>query len=130
MEINNYLFVYGTLLDKENKHSNHLSKNCTFYSKGKFKGKLYDIGEYPGAVYQPNEELFVCGDLFIMNDPDETFKILDEYEDFGENEVQPNLFVKELIEAETTITIIKCQAFLFNLSTDGLNQIISGHYKS
>lgn len=82
-ETNNYLFVYGTLLDKENEHGKHLSNNCTFHSKGKFKGKLYAIGEYPGAIYQPDGEQFVYGDIFIMNDPDITLKILDEYEGFG-----------------------------------------------
>ena len=89
-ETNNYLFVYGTLLDKDNEYGNYLSNNCTFHTRGKFKGNLYEIGEYTGAIYQPNSGLFIYGDVFIMNNPDETLKILDEYEGFGENEEKPN----------------------------------------
>ncbi|MDR3693851.1 gamma-glutamylcyclotransferase family protein [Mucilaginibacter sp.] len=128
-ETNNYIFVYGRLLVKENEYGKHLSNNCVFHSKGKFKGKLYDIGEYPGAVYQPDEELFVYGDNFIMNDPDQTLKILDEYEGFGENEEQPNLFTRALIEAETDKGLINCRVYLYNLKTAGLRQITSGIYK-
>ncbi|BAU54147.1 gamma-glutamylcyclotransferase family protein [Mucilaginibacter gotjawali] len=123
-----FLFVYGTLLDTENKYGRHLSNNCVFHSKGRFKGKLYDLGEYPGAIYQPNEAWFVYGDIFILNAPEETLDILDEYEGFGENEQQPNLFVRELIEVETAKTTIKCWSYLFNLPINELKQIISGRY--
>jgi len=41
------LFIYGTLLKDDNEHAVYLKNNSTFYSAGKLKGKLYDIGEYP-----------------------------------------------------------------------------------
>lgn len=127
-EINNYLFVYGTLLDNENEYGRHLSNNCVFCKKGKFKGQLYNAGDYPAAIYQPSEEQFVYGSVFFMNDPDQTLKILDAYEGFGENEVQPNLFIRERIEVETETGPIVCWVYLYNLLTDGMKQIVSGKY--
>jgi len=44
-ENNNYLFVYGTLLDESNEFAIYLKQNCSYYSKGKFRGRLYDLGE-------------------------------------------------------------------------------------
>ena len=46
---NAFLFVYGSLLDEDNEIAIYLKNNSTFYSAGKVKGKLYDIGEYPGG---------------------------------------------------------------------------------
>jgi gamma-glutamylcyclotransferase (GGCT)/AIG2-like uncharacterized protein YtfP len=126
---NSFLFVYGTLLDTENEYGVYLSNNCRFYGKGKFKGILYDVGEFPAAIYQPGEEQFVYGSIYVMNDPDKTLKILDEYEGFGENEEQPNLFIRELIAVETKTIQLPCWTYLYNLQVEGLKQITSGNYK-
>jgi len=129
-ETNNYLFVFGTLPDKDNEYGNYLSNNCTFHTRGKFKGNLYEIGENTGAIYQPNSGLFIYGDVFIMNNPDETLKILDEYEGFGENEEKPNLFTSEVIEVETDKGQIDWRIYLYNLRVNGLMLIISGKHQN
>ena len=123
-----YLFVYGTLLDKQNKFGAYLSASCSFYADGKFKGKLYDIGEYPGAVVDNKGSNYVYGKIYKVNSPKQVFKQLDYYEGFGQDEAQPNLFVRELLLVEKANEVIECWAYLYNLPVDSFRQIESGIY--
>ncbi len=126
---NDYLFVYGTLLDDYNEFGRYLKHNCSFFAKGRFKGRLYDIGEYPGAVADALSPGYVYGSIYIMNNEIEILKVLDDYEGFGGDQQQPNLFVREVIEVETDKGLIYCEVYLYNLSVDGLRVIESGDYR-
>jgi len=129
-ETSSYLFVYGTLLDEANEFAVYLKENCIFYKEGKFKGRLYDIGEYPGAIVESGNDAFVYGSIFILNDTQSILKILDDYEGVGEDESQPNEFIRKLLTIETADKPIKCWVYLYNLPVDGLRQIVSGNYFS
>ncbi|HEY0246531.1 MAG TPA: gamma-glutamylcyclotransferase family protein [Mucilaginibacter sp.] len=125
--ITNLLFIYGTLLNPDNEFAAYLQKNSDLHCKGTFKGKLYDIGEYPGAVEDRNGKSYVHGSILILNNL-KALKVIDHYEGFGASEPQPNLFIRKLINAETTIGIVKCWVYLYNLPVDGLHLISSGDY--
>jgi len=127
-KINSYIFVYGTLLNKENEFAAYLAVNCTFVSHAKIEGKLYDIGEYPGAVVADDGESWVYGSVFCMNGPELILRHLDAYEGFGEGQPQPNLFVRELLTVHTLDNTLECWVYLYNLSVYGLRQIVSGNY--
>jgi gamma-glutamylcyclotransferase (GGCT)/AIG2-like uncharacterized protein YtfP len=127
-DTNCYLFVYGTLLDSDNAYGRHLLDNSTPWGEAKFKGKLYDVGEYPGAIYQPGGDSYVYGKIYLLNKPGIILKVLDEYEGFGDSEVQPNLFIRGLIEVETEDKTIDCWVYLYNLPVEGFRQILSGDY--
>ncbi len=96
----NYLFVYGSLLNDDNEFAVHLKQNCTFYKKGKFEGKLFDIGLYPGATADSGCSQYVYGSIFFVDDPKITFAVLDEYEGFGADEPYPNEFIRQLVDIE------------------------------
>lgn len=125
---NPFLFVYGTLLSKNIEFGAYLSTNCSYLKDGMFKGSLFDAGEYPGALFNRGSEGFVYGRVFYMNNPAKTLGVLDEYEGVGENEAQPNLFTRQLIEVETDDEPVICWTYLYNLPVDELWQIISGRY--
>jgi gamma-glutamylcyclotransferase (GGCT)/AIG2-like uncharacterized protein YtfP len=127
--MNNLLFVYGTLLNDDNEFGNYLRKNSIVYSTGKVKGSLYDIGEYPGVVLSDGDE-YVYGTIFQLNDPVSALKILDEYEGFGEDQPQPNEYVRVLTEVETETDIIICWIYVYNLPVDTFPYINSGKYPS
>ena len=127
MDTNNYLFVYGTLLDDDNEFALYLKNNCSYYAEGRFKGRLYDIGEYPGAVADDSGG-YVYGSIYVL-DNDEVLVRLDDYEGFGEEQEQPNLFVREIIAVETDKGLIDCEVYLYNLSVDGLRVIDGGDYR-
>ncbi|HEY8931476.1 MAG TPA: gamma-glutamylcyclotransferase family protein [Mucilaginibacter sp.] len=123
-----YLFVYGTLLDTQNEFGAHLNQNCEFYAEGRFKGVLYEIGEYPGAVRTDGDN-YVYGRIFLIKYPENVLKLLDEYEGFGPDELQPNLFVRELAAVETNAGAVECWIYLYNHPVEGLEIISSGKYR-
>ena len=123
---NQYLFIYGTLLQSGNEFALYLQKNSTSHCKGKFKGRLYDIGEYPGAVLD-NSGSYVYGNIVRLNDP-AVLNNLDIYEGYGSKRPKLNLFIRKLISAETDNGPLKCWVYLYNLPLTGINQITSGDY--
>ena len=123
-----YLFVYGTLLDKENEFGALLLQNSTFVTDGRLRGKLYDLGEYPGAVVVEDMDNWVYGSVYSIRNPEVTLKILDRYEGFGDDFLQPNLFVRERVKVETIANMLECWVYLYNLSVDGLRHITSVKY--
>ena len=123
-----YLFVYGTLMDRQNEIADTLRLNSRFVAPGKFKGLLFDIGEYPGAIAVKNGENYVFGSVLLIMNQEQIFKILDEYEGFGEDEEKTNLFIRDLLDIETATGIIKCWVYLYNLPVEGFKRIISGKW--
>ena len=92
------------------------------------RGKLYDIGEYPGAILNIESKNYVFGKIYELIDVEKVLKLLDDYEGFGPDQLQPNLFVRQLIAIETAIGGIECWVYLYNLPVEGLKLIESGKY--
>src|ERR1700739_3856566 len=98
--MNDKLFVYGTLLDEDNKFAVYLRDHSRFYANGKVKGKLYHLGEYPGAILGGND--YIQGAILQMDSAAETIPVIDIYEGFGEAQPQPNEFIRTLAPLETS----------------------------
>lgn len=80
MSDRDYLFVYGTLRNKYDlKLKGQVTKDLQYVGKAKVGGSLYDLGKYPGAIRENNKNE-VIGDVFLIDNPGRTFKILDKYE--------------------------------------------------
>lgn len=126
----NKLFIYGSLLKSDNEFGRYLKKHATIYKPGKFKGKLYDVGEYPGAVHLPDTDYKVYGMIIKLDDIEETLKYIDDYEGFGEYQLQPNLFIRKLLTVQTADGNVKCWVYLYNHPITHLKQILSGDYLS
>jgi gamma-glutamylcyclotransferase (GGCT)/AIG2-like uncharacterized protein YtfP len=124
--MNNLLFIYGTLLNEDNEYALYLKNNSRFYSTGKLKAKLYDIGEYPGAVLADGDHIY--GSILEINDPEKVLPIIDDYEGFGTDQPQPNEFIRVLTKIETGSGFVNCWVYLYNLPVTGLPQIHSGRY--
>lgn len=76
-----YIFVYGTLL----KHFNagvmrSVQEHLHFEENGSVKGQLYDLGQYPGLVEVADATPTVIGEVYRVNNLQEVFTVLDEYE--------------------------------------------------
>lgn len=126
----NKLFIYGSLLETDNEFGRYLKQHATIYKPGNFKGKLYDAGEYPGAIHLPDIDYKVHGNIIKLNDVDETLKYIDDYEGFGDDQLQPNLFIRKLLTVQTADANVKCWVYLYNHPTTHLKQILSGDYLS
>lgn len=127
-KVSDKLFVYGTLLDEDNKYGIYLRDSSKFFAAGKIKGKLYDIGEYPAAVLSPEGENYIHGIILQMDEPDIALSIIDIYEGFGEGHPDPNEFIRVMADIQTNEGAVACWIYLYNLPTDGLTPIQTGKY--
>lgn len=97
-----YLFVYGTLHnDYDLKLKSRISKDMEYIGEAKVDAALYDLGKYPGAIKEKNNISEVVGDVFLINNSDRIFKILDKYEgeEFRRRKDQVKLKSGEVLNA-------------------------------
>jgi gamma-glutamylcyclotransferase (GGCT)/AIG2-like uncharacterized protein YtfP len=125
-----YLFVYGTLAsNSEHEMHRHLASNAEYAGEGSFNGQLYRIGPYPGAVPSSNPEDKVFGELYRLDNAEELFVHLDDYEGCGPDDPQPTEFVRRM-EAVYLKDGTRSQAwiYLFNRTVADLPRIVSGRF--
>lgn len=125
--MNNFLFVYGSLSTDDNEFAIYLRQNSRFVANATFKGILYDVSEYPGAILDDNG-YDIQGVICELFNSAASLKVLDEYEGFGEAEEQPNLFVRTNIETTTPAGAVECWVYLYNLPVANLTEITTGNY--
>jgi gamma-glutamylcyclotransferase (GGCT)/AIG2-like uncharacterized protein YtfP len=126
--MNNLLFVYGTLLDADNEYAIYLKDNSRFYAEGQLKGRLYDIGEYPGAILAKVGNEYIYGTILQLDDPGAALQVIDDYEGFDKGQPFPNEFIRVSADIETGAGKITCWVYLYNLPVTGLPWIKSGRY--
>ncbi|WP_439697678.1 gamma-glutamylcyclotransferase [Mucilaginibacter sp. AW1-7] len=126
--INRYLFVYGTLLAQGNPYAAYLQQHCRLVGEGKFRGRLYDIGEYPAAINDINSNLFVYGSIYLMDDAVEILSVIDEYEGIGPSEPEPHEYTRSLTNIETENGIVACWVYIYKWPLEGKFQITKGDY--
>ena len=79
-----YLFVYGTLR-KEFLHpvKREIRNDVEWVGTSFIRGRLYDIGSYPGAVRATdNKSVTIKGEILKITHPGKVLRILDQYEGF------------------------------------------------
>jgi gamma-glutamylcyclotransferase (GGCT)/AIG2-like uncharacterized protein YtfP len=122
-----YLFVYGTLRrDVKNQMWHVLARYAEYVGEGAFQGKLYDIGDYPGAVSSNKPIDIVKGEIYVLRDSAKVLKALDEYE--GSDETPTAEFSRKIIKVRKEGKEISAWVYLYNHSTKGLKKISSGDY--
>ncbi len=125
----NKLFVYGTLRSKhKNSYSLFLRRNSEFVGKGYFFGQLYDVGYYPGAVYEPGCDEKVFGDILFLKEPAKILEKLDAYEGLGTSNPFPYEYRREVISVCHNDQTMWCWAYLYNHPVERLMKIASGNY--
>lgn len=125
----NKLFVYGTLLnDIHSMIANHLKTHSKFIGDGTVKGKLYDLGSYPGLIYLPEADTVVFGQVFELNTPQDILATLDTYEGISPDNLSENEYIREIVKVDINGKEEDCWTYLYLLKTDGLKEITSGNY--
>ena len=92
------LFVYGTLL-RRSRHpmARLLAERARFAGAARMRGRLYDLGRYPGMLEPVGDEDWVHGDLYDLGEGTTTLAELDAYEQ-AESPL-PAYFERQLGEA-------------------------------
>ena len=91
-----YLFAYGTLADGNPPREIAAAvKQLKSVGKGYIFARLYDLGEYPGAVLDDSKRHKVFGKIFQLPLDSQLLKRLDEYEAFDPKRPKGSLFVRK-----------------------------------
>jgi gamma-glutamylcyclotransferase (GGCT)/AIG2-like uncharacterized protein YtfP len=92
-------------------------------------GRLYDLGDYPGAVLDPNCDAKIIGEVFQLPDDDAVIAALDAYEGIDPQDSGDSMFVRR--EAEITIeggANLQCWIYVYNRDVASATLITSGDY--
>lgn len=88
------LFVYGSLRrDVPGGRPELLGAGAQFLGHGRVRGRLLDLGAYPGLVAPVTRNDQVRGELYELGD-DRAFGRLDAYEDFDPRHPERSLFLR------------------------------------
>jgi gamma-glutamylcyclotransferase (GGCT)/AIG2-like uncharacterized protein YtfP len=86
------LATYGTLMRDFEMHERlGVEGHLTFVERCRWRGVLYDLGRFPGAV--PGTEI-IRGDLFRVESSD-VLRTLDEYEGYDPERASASLFLRQ-----------------------------------
>jgi gamma-glutamylcyclotransferase (GGCT)/AIG2-like uncharacterized protein YtfP len=88
-------------------------KEARYVGSGRVRGKLYNLGEYPGAV--EDDVGFVYGDVYEISNMDEVLPRLDEYEGFNRDKREESLFIRKVIEVFMDDgSTLKASVYIYN----------------
>lgn len=112
-----------------NEAARFIRAHCSLIGEGIVSGRLFDLGTYPGLVYEPKAQTFVAGEVFKINsNKKDLTQYLDNFEECGPNFDQPNEYRKEIIPVVVKENIYHASSYIYNRSLEGLTLIESGSY--
>jgi gamma-glutamylcyclotransferase (GGCT)/AIG2-like uncharacterized protein YtfP len=116
------IFVYGTLRrDANSKAHLLLAKYAAFVDDASYRGKLYNIGGYPGVVPSDDPNDVVQGEVYLFHQADIALSLLDRYEEFGQAFPEPNEYLRQkqsvLLKNGDAVT---AWIYVYNRLTEGL----------
>lgn len=111
-----YLFVYGTL------RRNHtppemadLMRSLEWIGKGSVPGRIYDLGDYPGAIFDQTSTNEIQGEIYKLPTDGKALEKLDEYEEFRPSRPNSSLFVRVCVPVRVKRgKRLNCWAYRFN----------------
>lgn len=90
---NEIVAVYGTL--RYGDRANHLMDGCKYLGQDTIKGKLYDLGAYPGAKFSNvSDDSTIVVDLYSFPNPG-ILKGLDRYEGYFIDDPDSSLYERK-----------------------------------
>jgi gamma-glutamylcyclotransferase (GGCT)/AIG2-like uncharacterized protein YtfP len=125
-----YLFVYGTLRSNlVPPDLRGLVQQMRRIGAAYAHGHLYDLGEYPGAIFDTDCDRRIIGEVLELTDSESILAALDHYEGFDRNDRGASLFVRN--ECHVILENgegIECWAYVHNGEISSAKLIESGDY--
>jgi pyruvate carboxylase len=94
------LFVYGTLRRGYSRNYRLGEAAARFVGMGRIRGRLYDLGLYPGARRATKRTDRIIGELYELADSAGKLRELDRVEEFYPEKPSKSLFVRRRVEVE------------------------------
>jgi len=122
------LFVYGTLRKGFPLHK-YLVRDIRFRSRGYIRGRLYDLGDFPGAGPSVAAGERIAGEVYELLKPETQFKKLDKLEEFLPTRPRDSLFVRK----KTVVHLkggrrVLAWAYLLPKTPENGRRLVSGNY--
>ncbi len=128
--MNNYLFVYGTLMKKYTGYAPiNLEDFGKYICEGFINGRMYEIDNYPGVIRSQNPQDKIYGELFLLSDFEASIQKLDVYEDYFPENLGESLYLRKIEDIYLSDGEIKpAWIYLFNKEVNVEKRILSGNY--
>jgi gamma-glutamylcyclotransferase (GGCT)/AIG2-like uncharacterized protein YtfP len=125
-----YLFLYGTLLpDQAPAEIATTLKSLRRIGPARVRGKLYDFGEYPGALLVPSSKTTIKGEVFELPSRQAPLKALDQYEEFDPANKETSLFIRTKVRARLTNgNHVTCWMYIYNDDPGTAPLLADGNY--
>jgi gamma-glutamylcyclotransferase (GGCT)/AIG2-like uncharacterized protein YtfP len=125
-----YLFTYGTLAEDDAPRQIVATvKKLKPVGNGYIFARLYDLGEYPGAVLDHSKRHKVFGKIFELPGDRKLLEQLDQYEAFNPKQPSASLFVRKRIAINrSNCPPVTGWVYEYNHDVDSSSAIKSGHY--
>ena len=125
-----HLFVYGTLSPQHAPPEIRATvRRLRPVGQASVRGRLYDLGEYPGAILSKNSRSVIRGEVFELPGDKGTLTSLDDYEGFEPNRPGSSLFLRQtrLVTMEDG-TRLRCWVYVYNGTMKDAQPVRSGRY--
>ena len=111
-----YLFVYGTLRRKRTpREMTPVMQKLEWVGKGSVLGRIYDLGNYPGAVFDQRSSQQIQGEIYKLPLDGKVLEKLDAYEEFLPSRPDDSLFIRVVIPVQVKKgRRLNCWAYRFN----------------
>ena len=129
-EMGEYLFVYGTLRPAfAPARMKPLTERFELIGKATATGKLYDLGDYPGATLE--QDGLIVGEVVELPEDGAVLAALDFYEGYDPLDEAQSLFVRQrytakLVDGRT----VECWIYVYQQDLQGAEWIPSGDYSA
>jgi gamma-glutamylcyclotransferase (GGCT)/AIG2-like uncharacterized protein YtfP len=126
-----YLFLYGTLIPSQvSDEMAEVIRPLQRIGSAYVRGRLYDLGEYPGAILDSSADTKVKGEVFEITNKQDVLASLDSYEEFNPADLEGSLFVR----TESPVTLpdgrkLNCWVYVYNRNPGVAPLVVSGNYE-
>lgn len=128
----NNLFVYGTLRkDFQHDFYDLLEKNSIYMGIGFVKAKLFDLGDYPGAIASNDIYSLLSGEVYQINQDRLSFVLneLDNYEEYYKDNLNCSEYIRKIVSVSMgNDEFINSWIYWYNQSIDGKLLVTNGDY--
>jgi gamma-glutamylcyclotransferase (GGCT)/AIG2-like uncharacterized protein YtfP len=125
-----HLFVYGTLQPElAPEEVAGLVRQLRRVGVASVSGRLYDLGEYPGAILDDSADTMIVGEVFELPDNQAVLAALDAYEGFDPAAPEASLFVR--IKCPVTLSDgrkLESWVYVYNQSLEQRPLVTGGDY--
>lgn len=127
-----YIFVYGTLMRGiASPMSAYLAAHSDLVAELWLPGYLYDLGSYPGFVYNAGAQERVYGQVLALHGGTALLSRLDAYEGILLDAPTSGEYRRVVVQVTLPgSTVVDCGVYVYNRSVEGLCQIRGGDYRA